>query len=455
MNRFLGYLFLIALLGACASPTPPPTPRGLGGVVEAPTAAPTPAPQLQLTSNQGQPGQEIAILGTDFPPSAAVEIALSTAANPRQIPLTLTAEIDEQGAFAAPFTLPTLWPGSSDTAESIQLLIRATSLTVPSQTAETSLTLDYSDAFQPYRNDEMGFSLDLPLEWVVEGPLRTPLGTMYLVGKPPLQPGDPSVSTFLVAPSEQWSAIRAAEQLLCGGGCVSDVRFTLTTVNDMPARELLIETEGVPPLTWYFVEQDNQLLYFSLHDPITFATLDRLVQTVRFQPTSAATAALDLPTATPEIIAIVPTPAPTEPAATAEPTPEPTATPDLREVGPVQMVNDLLAGVLQQRLFSVSEAEYQFTAAYLAANEPRPLLLTALQLNQLLKQFSVAREDAGGVVVRAEIVLLDDTRVARLFTMVKEDEVWRIDQIEPADLPQPATTEAPTETPTAEPEGDT
>ena len=475
MPRFIGYylLVLVFLSVGCATPTPTPTPRSLGGVADT-TAANTPipptavpAPQVQLTAATAPPGQELGVLGTAFPPHATIEIALQSAdAPPRLAVVMATAEADELGHFAATFTLPLLWPGTDPTAESAPLLIRATSRTIPAYTAETPLTLDYREAFRLYENSQHGFSIPLPAAWVIEGPLLTPLGTMYLAGQEPIEPGNPAVSTFMVAPAQEWTAHRAAEQLLCGGGCLDEVRFTLTTVNDMPARQLVIQTPGVPPLTWYFVERDRVLLYFSLHDPITFATLDPLVQALLFEPATAvastdptpAPASTSTPTASP-------TPTPTlEPTAepTAEPTPLPTptpaATPDLREVGPVQMVIDLLTGILRQDIFSVAEVEYRFTQDYLASNDPRPLLLNALQVGQLLKSFNTTRaENGSGVVVQANLVLLDDTRATRLFVMVQEDGVWRIDDIQEAALPTPAPAEPtaePTPEPTPEPEGD-
>lgn len=168
-----------------------------------------------------------------------------------------------------------------------------TSTPVPSTATNTPIPLI------TYTHSEAGFALDLPATWSVADRGITPLGWHFLLGPDPSEPG-PTSSALFVAPAGTLTIESAARALLCGD-CTDDIAFEETSLGGRPAQSTLIANEGLPTLTWYFVEVDERLYFFSIHDPVSLADRVDLLETIIFSEPI-------IPTATPTV---TPTPLPT------------------------------------------------------------------------------------------------------------------------------------------------
>lgn len=135
------------------------------------------------------------------------------------------------------------------------------------------------------------FSLLLPAGWVVVDQGLTTLGHQYLVGPEPVGPG-PSSSAIFVAPAGDLTAQMAADALQCGRATCQNPTLTPVTINGIPAQKATLASQALPPLNWYFLEHDGQLIFLSLHDPVTLSDRMDLLETITFEdipiPTSTA-----------------------------------------------------------------------------------------------------------------------------------------------------------------------
>jgi hypothetical protein len=275
------------------------------------------------------------------------------------------------------------------------------------------------------------FVLPLPVGWQVSEPLNTPLGTMFLLGRGPLTAGDPAVSTILI--SDALTPARAAEQLFCGNSCLEEVRFERLELDGQPLYKTPVVSDGSPTLEWYFFPQGERLIYWSLHDPVTFKPLDDLqpsfVKNV-VDDTTAVAAVTEVPATN------TPTPQSVEtatPSVTETPTTTPSATPNPfaninADAGPIQVTTDFLLAMIRQQIFVVGEAQPVLNKDYFeifSADEP---LLTLLQIDELFYAFSLSRIQAAGVVVRVELTLVNGEVVERFMVLEREaDEgIWHI-----------------------------
>lgn len=161
---------------------------------------------------------------------------------------------------------------------------------------------------ETYENGEGAFRIDLPADWRVEIRGETSLGAHYWVGPEPLGPG-PASSAFFVADAGTLSAEEAAEILHCGGGCAEEITLVETTLGGRAAQRATLAEEG---LEWFFIENGGRLLILTLHDPVTLATRQDLLQTLAFSEAAVATTpiaeatatatATAIPTATPDAL---------------------------------------------------------------------------------------------------------------------------------------------------------
>jgi len=152
-----------------------------------------------------------------------------------------------------------------------------------------------------YRNDSGIFAVDLPVTWAVEQRGLTPLGEYYQFGPAPVGPGPHSSALFL-APREQITPAAAAEALLCGSGCAEAITLEETTVAGRPAARALLSA-GEATLEWFFVEHQEHLIFFTIHDPETLATRTDLLDSFAFlepapTPTATTVPATPAPAAT-------------------------------------------------------------------------------------------------------------------------------------------------------------
>jgi len=129
-----------------------------------------------------------------------------------------------------------------------------------------------------------GFTLQLPAGWSVVEQGLTVLGYHYLLGPEPIDPG-PFSSAIFVIDSEAQTPASFAEAILCGSGCADDILLEETTIAGAPALKTTLAHDGVA-LDWYFLEHADQLLVFSLHDPVVLADRADLLETISFEESS-------------------------------------------------------------------------------------------------------------------------------------------------------------------------
>lgn len=147
---------------------------------------------------------------------------------------------------------------------------------------------------ETYENGEGAFQIDLPADWRVERRGETSLGTHYWVGPEPLGPG-PASSAFFVTDAGTLSPEEAAEILHCGGGCAEEISLEETTLGERAAQRARLAEEQVE---WFFIENGGRLLILTLHDPVTLATRQDLLETLAFSEAAAAATPIAEATAT-------------------------------------------------------------------------------------------------------------------------------------------------------------
>lgn len=136
-----------------------------------------------------------------------------------------------------------------------------------------------------YYNAEGNFSLALPDGWEVFEPLTggndpDRAYTLYILGPDPA-PGGPGNSTIAIADSTQWTPEQFAQAQCstCPANPFEDVMLGGT-----PARRTQVGGGGVPfTITWYFVENNGQLIALAIHDPETLEPLEDVIQSIRFE----------------------------------------------------------------------------------------------------------------------------------------------------------------------------
>ncbi len=175
-----------------------------------------------------------------------------------------------------------------------------------------------------YIDEVAGFSFELPPGWVVVEQGVTRLGRYYLVGPEPLGPG-PETSALFVAAAAELTAEEAAALLACED---CEPELEPAAVGELDAQRAML---GEPvAVEWYFLQHEEWLIFFTLHDPDTLATRAELLQSFRLdgaEPAPGAETAAATPGAT---AAPPPTPAPL-PTTTAA-APDPAAVTEWQEV---------------------------------------------------------------------------------------------------------------------------
>lgn len=465
-------LFLLTvLLAACGGETT--TNAGTFGGGEGDTAVsdtPSWTPRLNLSTNTADPSTSLTLVGTDFPPDQLVFIYLADPdATQSEAENSLFAQTtsDGLGVFTLDLILPTLWPLDTTAVPDSDhpLLVRAETpaMGTAAPPAEASFTLNYQDAFQSLADETAGFTLQLPANWDIGSAQVTPLGQLRLFGPPPLEPGNPRANLLLVADLAQLDALGAAEQLQCGGGCAEEIVLTAVEIGDTPAQQTVIGGEGLPALTWYFVEHAGRLIYFTYNDPATLISLLPLVNTLNLgeaiplqpDPTPAPTATTE-PMATPEPTATATPELVEEP--TAEPVLEPTTTASVadgeaRDEGPLETTVNFLLDMSRQEVTAATLD--RLTAELRPTEESFTAVYALLDLDdEVITGIDAARLNVPEVVVRAVLTSSDSTQTGvRLFTLLlEEDGAWRIVQIGVGELEPAEEVEAPTPTPEADTE---
>ncbi len=134
---------------------------------------------------------------------------------------------------------------------------------------------------------EGNFSLELPDGWQVFGPTRVdndvnrPLN-MYVFGTEAATHGEPYASRVIIATAAQWTVEEFAVAQ-CGTLCPTHP-IQDTTIGGKPAKKTIIGGAHNPWLvTWYFVNHNDELLAFTIHDYETLEPLNDVLQSIQFE----------------------------------------------------------------------------------------------------------------------------------------------------------------------------
>jgi hypothetical protein len=136
---------------------------------------------------------------------------------------------------------------------------------------------------EEFTSAEGGFALTLPAGWTISDPQETPLGTRLQLGPEPRDQDDPSTSVIYHADVRNMFLERAIEQL-CDGACIPEPQVTETTLDGRRAWRAQIVTPEMPAREWYFVDNGDRFIFFTIHDPTTMDTRQDIVQSMRFTP---------------------------------------------------------------------------------------------------------------------------------------------------------------------------
>ncbi|MFK7802097.1 MAG: hypothetical protein AB8G95_10720 [Anaerolineae bacterium] len=319
------YLVIIPLLliSLAACNNRPPTQIETDIATTIPTVVAM--PELVISQDRSGPNEQIFVEGFNFPTNQVIVIYYAdneTNLGPAVAQIVSNAE----GDFVLELLTPTAWPGADFRGET-RLLVVAEAVD-SSTMASAPVVIDYEDALTRFENLTAGYAVEIPAVWEATASQTTPLGELVMLGPDPIVPGNPSNSMIISVDPELVDEAAAAQYLICGEpNCTEDIPFTITTVNGLDARSLVIGSENTPDLEWFFVRYEDRLIYFTLHDPLTLETLDGLVQSFALidAVASEVSADADITSPTPEAAAIAAVdPSPTE-TSTSSPEPEPTA----------------------------------------------------------------------------------------------------------------------------------
>ena len=150
--------------------------------------------------------------------------------------------------------------------------------------AAADFILDYSNSFKSYVNEGAGYSVSIPVDWESSDPQQTPLGELILLGKPPIDPGNPGNSKIISASSQNLTENEAAQLISCGAiDCNDAIQFSVTSINGLTARHTTISSENTPEIEWYFITFGERLIYFTLQDPLSLQPLDPIINSFQLQ----------------------------------------------------------------------------------------------------------------------------------------------------------------------------
>jgi len=130
------------------------------------------------------------------------------------------------------------------------------------------------------------FGIALPSGWDVSGPetINTDPSRpyeIYLLGENPTTDDGPGSSRVIIANAAEWTP---EELALTQCSTCPQNPFESITLGGKPGVRTQIGGGGVPfMLTWYFVENQGNLIAFTIHDPQTLEPLDAVIQSIHFE----------------------------------------------------------------------------------------------------------------------------------------------------------------------------
>lgn len=164
--------------------------------------------------------------------------------------------------------------------------VPASATTIATLPEPATATLTPVPGPERYINEEGGFSLELPSDWSVVGPLEVnnrldrPYN-LYLLGTDPEPSGGPGTSKIVIANAALWTA---EDFVFSQCSTCLDHPFEEVSLGGLPARRTQIGGDGVPfTVTWYFVVDNDQLIALAIHDEETLVPLEEVIESIRFK----------------------------------------------------------------------------------------------------------------------------------------------------------------------------
>jgi hypothetical protein len=129
-------------------------------------------------------------------------------------------------------------------------------------------------------------TMEIPVGWNVAGPMTITddSGRSYqswALGEDPTSSGGPGTSHVIIADPAEWTPEDLA--LVQCSTCPNN-GFDEVTIGGKQGLRTEIGGGGVPFMTtWYFVENQGNLIAFAIHDPQTIEPLESVITSIRFE----------------------------------------------------------------------------------------------------------------------------------------------------------------------------
>lgn len=273
-------LFACILIGCQSDNTQTDSPS-LPEVTAVTAVGELPQPEIIIEPSTVEPDRDFMVSGVNFPSNQVILLYISES-DINLGPAFAQETIQPDGTFSKTLTAPITWPGANLNGKS-KLKIVIEDL-YQENLAAADFILDYSNSFKSYVNEEAGYSVSIPVDWESSDPQQTPLGELILLGKPPIDPGNPGNSKIISASTENLTENEAAQLISCGAiDCNDSIQFSVTTINGLTARHTTISSENTPEIEWYFITFEERLIYFTLQDPLSLLPLDPMINSFQLQ----------------------------------------------------------------------------------------------------------------------------------------------------------------------------
>jgi len=130
------------------------------------------------------------------------------------------------------------------------------------------------------------FTLEIPAGWDIAGPMtiNDDSGRSYqswALGEDPTSSGGPGTSHVIIANPAEWTPEELA--LVQCTTCPNN-GFEEVTIDGKKGLRTEIGGGGVPFMTtWYYFENQGNLIGFAIHDPQTMEPLDSIIESIQFE----------------------------------------------------------------------------------------------------------------------------------------------------------------------------
>jgi hypothetical protein len=151
---------------------------------------------------------------------------------------------------------------------------------LPQETLAPSEPIDQ----ERYFNQQGSFSLILPQDWQVSGPIDAAGGggltfSLYKLGLDPETSGGPGTSSIAISDQNTMTIEEFVQGQCstCPPAPIEEIQL-----EGVRARQTVIGGGGVPiEVTWTFIEHNGKLISLAIHDPETLEPLDKVLNSIQ------------------------------------------------------------------------------------------------------------------------------------------------------------------------------